>query len=116
MRFKSLAALSLALTFATAITTIPAFAGTMRRANPSVAETDTWSFIATHISAGNNGQQFVNDIPMGPYATEAACVAVMQAYQPTPPPAGSDSDPWDGIFKTTCCVDNTTGAKDCGPN
>jgi hypothetical protein len=106
--------LCLTLTIATAM---PAFAASLRRANPSVVDADSWSFIATHVSsAGPNNQVFVNDIPMGPYATEAACVAVMKAYQPDQVPPDSDFVPWDGIFKTSCCVDNITGAKDCGTN
>lgn len=106
--------LCLTLTMAAAM---PAFASSLRRANTSVVDADSWSFIATHVSsAGSNNQTFVNDIPMGPYATEAACVAVMKAYLPDQPPNTSDYVPWDGIFKTTCCIDNTTGAKDCGSN
>jgi len=113
MHIKSLA-LTLALTTATAI---PAAASSLRRANPALSDADSWSFIATHVStAGPNNQIFVDDIPMGPYATEAACVAVMQAYQPDQPPPTSDFVPYNGIFKTSCCVDNTTGAKDCGTN
>jgi len=112
MRLESLA-LSLVLIAATAI---PAIAGSLRRATPAVLDSDSWSFIATHFSTATNSQQFVNDIPMGPYATEAACVAVMKAYQPDQPPPTSDFVPGNGIFKTSCCVDNTTGAKDCGTN
>jgi hypothetical protein len=106
--------LSLTLTIATAM---PASASSLRRANPSVVDADSWSFIATHVSSpGPTNQVFVNDIPMGPYATEAACVAVMQAYLPEQPPPTVDYTAWNGIFKTTCCIDNTTGAKDCGTN
>ena len=109
---------TVALLFAlTAATAIPATAGSLRRATAAVSNADSWSFIATHVNtAGPNNQTFVNDIPMGPYATEAACVAVMLAYQPDPAPANSDFVPYNGIFKTSCCVDNTTGAKDCGTN
>jgi hypothetical protein len=108
-------ALSLALTAAIAM---PASAGSLRRASAgATVDADSWSFIATHVStAGPNNQVFVNDIPMGPYATEVACVAVMKAYQPDQPPPYSDFVPYDGIFKTSCCIDNTTGAKDCGTN
>jgi hypothetical protein len=113
MLLKSLT-LCLALTTATAM---PAFAASLRRANPSVVDVDSWSFIATHVSTpGPSNQTFVNDIPMGPYATEAACVAVMEAYLPDQPPSNTDYVPWNGIFKTTCCIDNTTGEKDCGTN
>jgi hypothetical protein len=110
MCLKALA-LSLALCVAIAI---PAAASSLRRT--AVVDADSWSFVATHVSAATNGQQFVNDIPMGPYATEAACVAVMKAYQPDQPPGNVDFVPWDGIFKTTCCISNTTGEKDCGTN
>jgi hypothetical protein len=110
MRLKPLA-LSLALT---AMIAIPAGATSLRHTIVA-ADSDSWSFIATHFSDGTN-QQFVNDMPMGPYATEAACVAVMKAYQPDQPPPNSDFVPWNGIFKTSCCVDNTTGTKDCGTN
>ncbi len=111
-----LKALTLGLVLTTA-TAMPAFASSLRRANPSALDADSWSFIATHVSsAGPNNQVFVNDIPMGPYASEAACVAVMQAYLPSQPPNTVDYTAWDGIFKTSCCVDNTTGAKDCGSN
>ncbi len=109
MHFKSLA---LSLAFTVAISIPAAGATTLRRA--SAVDPDSWSFIATHFSSAANGQPFVNDIPMGPYATEAACVAVMKAYQPDQPPPNSDFVPWNGIFKTTCCINNTTGAKDCG--
>ncbi len=113
MRMKTLALL-LAFTAATAT---PAAAGSLRRAAPAVSDADSWSFIATHVStAGPNNQVFVNDIPMGPFGTEAACVAVMKAYLPDQSPTNSDYTSWDGIFKTSCCVDNTTGAKDCGAN
>ena len=113
LRMKTLALL-LAFTAATAI---PATAGSLRRAAPAVSDADSWSFIATHVStAGPNDRTFVNDIPMGPFATEAACVAVMEAYQPDQPPPNEEFVPWNGIFKTSCCVDNTTGAKDCGAN
>ena len=111
MRLKSLA-LGLALTVAIAI---PACASSLRR-NAAAVDPDSWSFIATHVSAGTTGQQFINDIPMGPYATEAACVAVMEAYQPDQPPGNVDFVPWNGIFKTTCCINNSTGEKDCGTN
>jgi hypothetical protein len=110
MHLKSMF-LSLALVGSIAV---PASANSLRRVN--VVDSDSWSFIATHFSTGANNQQFVNDIPMGPYATEAACVGVMKAYQPDQPPPNSDFVPWDGIFKTSCCVDNITGAKDCGTN
>jgi hypothetical protein len=113
MRLMPLA-LSLALSAAIAI---PAGAASLRRTSASADDSDSWSFIATHIStAGPNNQTFVNDIPMGPYATEAACVAVMQAYQPIQPPPNVDFVPADGVFRTTCCVDNISGAKDCGAN
>ncbi len=106
--------LGLTLTIGTAM---PSFAASLRRASPSVLDTDSWSFIATHVSsAGPNNQVFVNDIPMGPFATEAACVAVMQAYLPEQPSNTVDYTSWNGIFKTSCCIDNTTGAKDCGTN
>lgn len=111
MRLKPLA-LCLVLIGAIAA---PANATSLRRAG--VADIgDSWSFIATHFSTATDNQQFVNDIPMGPYATEAACVAVMEAYQPVQPPPGAEFVPYDGIFKTTCCIDNTNGAKDCGGN
>lgn len=104
-------ALSVAFTAAIAI---PVGATSLRRAD--VVDSDSWGFIATHVSTGTNNQQFVNDIPMGPYATEAACVAVMKAYQPVQPSDNVDFVPYDGIFKTTCCINNTTGQKDCGTN
>lgn len=108
--------LTLCLTLTLAIA-MPAYASSLRRANHSVLDTDSWSFIATHVSsAGPTNQVFVNDIPMGPFATEAACVAVMQAYLPEQPANTVDYTSWNGIFKTSCCIDNTTGAKDCGPN
>jgi len=110
MNRKGLLIIMVALILAPAVAT----AETLRRglATPPAID-DEWVFNATHDIAGQNGGEFVNEIPMGPFLTEAVCVAANLSIQTQQPSNNVDFVPYNGIFKTTCCMDLSTGATVC---